>query len=58
VGMTVMLQPVVGLPLAAAVLGDRLGWGFLVGTTLVAAGVYLAVGRDDSSAVGRALRAE
>jgi drug/metabolite transporter (DMT)-like permease len=58
VGMTVMLQPVVGLPLAAAVLGDRLGGGFLAGTVLVVVAVYLALGGSGSSMdAGKAERA-
>jgi drug/metabolite transporter (DMT)-like permease len=42
VGMTIMVQPVVGVPLAAWVLHETLGPSFLAGAALIAAGVYLA----------------
>lgn len=43
VGMTIMAQPVVGIPLAAAVMGDRLHAWFLAGAGLIALGVYLVL---------------
>ncbi|HYM90775.1 MAG TPA: DMT family transporter, partial [bacterium] len=36
------LQPLVGVAASAALFGDRLGVWFLVGTTLVLAGIALA----------------
>jgi drug/metabolite transporter (DMT)-like permease len=54
VGMTIMAQPLVGIPLAALALGERLSGSFLAGAVLIAAGVYLVLGRtstvrDDSA---------
>jgi drug/metabolite transporter (DMT)-like permease len=43
VGMTIMVQPMVGIPLAAALMGDRLQWSFLIGAGLIALGVYLVL---------------
>lgn len=48
VGMTIMVQPVVGIPLAALLMADRLTGGFVAGTALIAAGVYLAFSRGAS----------
>jgi len=44
VGVTVMVQPLVGLPMAALVIGEREVFdpGFMAGAALIAAGVYLA----------------
>lgn len=45
VGMTIMIQPVVGIPLAALVFHDPMRGGFLLGAGLIAAGVYLTLMR-------------
>ncbi|HEY0582762.1 MAG TPA: EamA family transporter, partial [Chloroflexota bacterium] len=44
-GALLFLQPLSGLLLAVAVLGDRPTPAFVVGCGLVLAGVYLAAGR-------------
>lgn len=46
VGITIMIQPVVGIPLAALVFGEGMKPIFLLGAVLIAIGVYLALGRD------------
>ncbi len=43
VGTTIMVQPVVGIPLAALLLHEAIGAAFAAGAILIAAGVYLAV---------------
>ncbi len=45
VGISIMIQPVVGIPLAALVFHDALTPVFLAGTALIITGVYLALGR-------------
>jgi len=54
VGMTIMAQPLVGIPLAAALLGDRLPWSFLAGAALIGAGVYLVLRTSTESEDGTA----
>jgi len=48
VGITIMVQPAVGIPLAALVFGDNINPFFLGGAALIAAGVYFALGKDSS----------
>ncbi len=50
VGMTLMVQPAVGLPMAALFLGEKLDGWFLAGAVLIAAGVYVALSGAGSSA--------
>ena len=38
----------IGIPLAALALGERMGWIFYAGAALIAAGVWLAFGRGYS----------
>ena len=38
-----MAQPLVGIPLAGVLMGDRIKWSFLIGAALIAAGVYLVL---------------
>jgi len=45
VGITIMVQPLVGIPLAAVVLHEAVGPAFAAGAALIAAGVYLALGK-------------
>jgi drug/metabolite transporter (DMT)-like permease len=56
VGITLMIQPAVGIPLAALIFGDELTPFFLAGTALIMAGVYLALSgsMDDSVSLLRA----
>jgi len=46
VGISIMIQPMVGIPLAAAVFGDSITPKFLIGALLIAAGVYMALGKE------------
>jgi len=46
VGITIMVQPMVGIPLAALALGERMGWVFFAGAAMIAIGVYFAFGKD------------
>jgi drug/metabolite transporter (DMT)-like permease len=48
VGMTIVAQPLVGIPLAAIALGEGLSASFLAGAVLIAAGVYLVLGRTST----------
>lgn len=52
VGITIMIQPVVGIPLAALVFDEGIKPIFLLGALLIAAGVYLALGRDSGEDAG------
>jgi len=52
VGTTIMVQPVVGIPLAAAVLHEAIGPTFAAGALLIAAGVYLALVKGSGPAGG------
>ena len=45
VGMSLMIQPVIGIPLAAAVFNEPVTAGFLAGTVLILAGVYITFGK-------------
>jgi drug/metabolite transporter (DMT)-like permease len=42
VGISIMIQPVIGIPLAAMVFHDPMTPGFLAGTALIALGVLIA----------------
>ena len=44
VGITIVIQPIVGIPLATLVFGDIIKPIFLAGATLIVLGVYLALG--------------
>ena len=44
VGISIMVQPVVGIPLAALVLREPITKGFILGSIFIAVGVYLALG--------------
>jgi drug/metabolite transporter (DMT)-like permease len=46
VGVTIMIQPVIGIPLAAIVFQESVKIGFLLGAALIALGVYLAMAKD------------
>jgi len=48
VGISIMLQPIVGIPLAALVFHDHLTPRFLLGAALIALGVYLALGKNSN----------
>ena len=46
VGISIMIQPVVGIPLAAMIFHDRMTPVFLVGTALIALGVTIAFSKS------------
>lgn len=46
VGISIMLQPTVGIPLAALMFRERMTPGFLAGAACIAVGVYLALGKN------------
>jgi drug/metabolite transporter (DMT)-like permease len=48
VGISIMIQPVVGIPLAAIIFHDRMTPVFLVGTALIALGVTIAFSKSNS----------
>jgi drug/metabolite transporter (DMT)-like permease len=48
VGISIMIQPVVGIPLAALLFHDPMTKGFLFGTALIALGVYIAFRKSGS----------
>jgi len=45
VGMSIFIQPLAGIPLAAALLHDRITVRFVAGAAMILLGVYLALGR-------------
>lgn len=45
VGISIMIQPVIGIPLAALVFKDSMTPMFIAGAALIVVGVYLALGR-------------
>ncbi len=45
VGISIMIQPLVGIPLAALIFHDPMTPQFLIGAVLIAGGVYLALGK-------------
>ena len=50
VGISIMLQPVIGIPLAYLVFRDPLTPKFLIGAALIAFGVYLALAKNETPA--------
>lgn len=50
-GMLLLVQPVVGGLLGALLLGEQLGWSFLVGAVLIALGVATAILPERQSAI-------
>ncbi len=52
VGISIMIQPAVGIPLAAIVFHEAITPAFLAGAALIAGGVFLALGRDEEKDSG------
>ncbi len=47
VGISIMIQPLVGIPLAALIFHDKMTTGFVLGAGCIMIGVYLALSRRD-----------
>ena len=52
VGISIMIQPAVGIPLAAVIFHEAVTPAFLAGAALIAVGVFLALGRGEEKDSG------